>query len=110
MQITIFFILIMIVATVLVARHGALSKLLKGFVISLFLLTIVLATLFEYGSSGKAQSRQALVMAFKQGTPLLCNGTIITKEAYLYESGTASFQPNHTVGKTYSIKECTIDQ
>jgi len=110
MYITIFFILIMIVAIILVARHEALSKSLKGFVISMFMLAIAVATLFEYSTDSKAQSRQTLIIAFEKGFPLYCGDEAITNEFYFYESGTASFQPNHTIGKTYSINECSIDK
>ena len=110
MYINILFILIMIVAIILVARHEALSKSLKGFVISLFVLVIALATLFEYSSDNQAQSSRALIIGFQKGFPLYCNDDVITNKSYFYESGTASFQPNHTIGETYSIKECSLDK
>ena len=110
MNITILFILIMIVTIILVARHETLSKALKGFVILMFILAITIAIIFEYSTDSKAKDRQARVIAFTKGTPLYCNGEEITNQVYFYESGTASFIPQHSVGKTYSINECSIDK
>ena len=110
MYINIFFILIMIVAIILIVRHEALSRALKGFVIFLFILAIALATLFEYSSNNQAKSTKALIISFQKGLPLYCHDNLITNKSYFYESGTASFQPNHTIGGTYSIKECSLDK
>ncbi len=109
MLINVLFILIMIVSIILIARHEALSKSLKGFVISMLALAIFLAVIFEYGTQKNAQKIRPLVIAFKKGIPLYCKDEIITNQYYIYESGTSSLQPNDDIeGETYYIKDCTL--
>ena len=107
MYINILFIIIMIVAVIMIARHNQLSRALKGFVITMLLLSIALATLFEYSASKMQEKTKPTLNAFKQGKTLLCNEREISLKSYSYEPGTSSFQPLlNIVGETYALKEC----
>jgi disulfide bond formation protein DsbB len=107
MYINILFIIIMIVAVIMIARHNELSRALKGFVITMLLLSIALATLFEYSSRQSDVQSRPIINAFKQGKTLRCKEQEISLKTYSYEPGTSSFQPLlNVVGETYALKEC----
>jgi hypothetical protein len=107
MYITLLFVIIAIVSIIAIARHGELSKALKGFVITMFVITIILAVLFEWANSQAQKNATPTILDFKHGKDLTCQDKIINSTTYIYESGTSSLIPkNGVVGATYSIKEC----
>jgi hypothetical protein len=111
MYITILFIIIAIISIIAIARHGELSKALKGFVITMFVIAISLAILFEWANSMAEKNATPTILEFKNGKDLNCKDKTINKTMYIYESGTSSFIPkNGIVGATYSIKECQVSK
>jgi hypothetical protein len=111
MYITILFIIIAIVSIIAIARHGELSKALKGFVITMFIISISLAILFEWANSKAQKNATPTVLDFKHGKDLICRDKTINQAIYTYESGTSSFIPkNGVVGATYSVNECQVSK
>ncbi len=109
MYINILFIIIMIVAILIIAKQKELTKAVKGFVITMLLLAVAVAVLFEYGNSQSDKNSRPTLNAFKQGKSLHCSGNDISNKTYSYEPGTSSFQPLiNVVGETFSVHECTI--
>jgi hypothetical protein len=93
----------------MIARHKEFSKALKGFVITMLLLTIAFAALFEYANNKSVKKTRPLVLAFKEGKNLLCREKTINQKIYSYEPGTSTFQPRlNVVGDTYGINECQL--
>lgn len=108
MYINILFIIIMIVAIIIIAKQEELSKAVKGFVITMMVLAVSFAALFEYSSSKMDKDSRPIINAFKHGKALSCEGSDINITTYSYEPGTSTFQPRlDIVGDTYSVKECT---
>lgn len=108
MYINILFIIIMIAAIFIIVRHDALSKLVKGFVITMLLLSIGIALLFEYATQQNEKKSRPTYTAFMQGKTITCSGNEINNTIYSYEPGTSSFLPLlNVVGETFSIQECS---
>ncbi len=111
MYITIIFIIIMIATILIIAKQKTLSKSLKGFVITMLVLALAIAVLFEYANSQSDKKSRPTLTAFKQGKSLHCSGNDINNKTYSYEPGTSSFQPLiHVVGETFSLSECSVSQ
>ena len=109
MMITLFFILLMLLAIYFIAKHPELTKATKGFGIAVLLVAILLATLYETGMKRVQQKIEDRKIAFEKGKTFICKDHNISRETYLYENGTASFIPKRgVIGETYSILECTI--
>lgn len=109
MYINILFIIIMIVAIILIAKQKELTKAVKGFVITMLLLTVGIAILFEYINTKSDKDSRPTLTAFKQTKILSCGGHDINISTYSYEPGTSTFQPRlNIVGETYAVKECTV--
>ena len=107
MLINILFIIIMIVAIIIIAMQKELSKKVRGFVITMMILAVSFAVLFEYNTSKIAKDSRPITNAFKQGKVLTCKDNEINITTYSYEPGTSTFQPRlNVVGDTYSVKEC----
>ncbi len=110
MYINILFIVIMIAAILIIAKQKELTKAVKGFVITMLLLAVAIAVLFEYGSSQHVKNTRPTLNAFKQGKSLNCSGNAISNKTYSYEPGTSSFQPLiNVIGETFSLRECTVN-
>jgi hypothetical protein len=112
MQVTILFIGILLFVLFLITREKRLSSGVRIFAILFLVLSIVLAVLYEYGLNQANEKNQTIIKAFKQGKTLVCKEQNISNLHYIYENGTASFQPNSKekdfVGSIYSIQECNI--
>ena len=109
MYINILFMVIVLVVIIMIAKQKELTTAIKGFVITLLVLTIGMAALFEYSTSKSDENSRPLISAFKQDATLLCNDFNISLKTYSYEPGTSSFQPRiNVVGETYDVKECTL--
>ena len=109
MLITIFFILLMLVAIYYIARHPELTKPTKGFAIVILLIAIFLATIYEIGMQRMQQKVEDRKIAFQKGKIFICKDHNISNQTYLYESGTATLIPKRgVIGETYGILECTI--
>ena len=109
MYITILFIIIMIATILIIAKQKTLSKSLKGFVITMLLLALSVALLFEYVNSQSDKKYRPTITAFKQGKTLDCASNKIDNTTYSYEPGTSSFQPLiNVVGETFSLRECIV--
>ena len=109
MYINIIFIIIMIIAIVLIAKQTELTKVVKGFVITMLLLTVSIAMLFEYINTKSHKDSRPTLTAFKKTKTLSCVGNDINISIYSYEPGTSTFQPRiNIVGETYAVKECTV--
>ncbi len=107
MGITIFFIIIALLAIIAISRSKELSKGVKWSVITLFIIAIALASLYEYLIESSQKKIEPIILDFKNGKTLICEGKKVDKREYLYESGTSSLFPKEgVVGKTYSISRC----
>ncbi len=107
MYINILFIIIALVAIIAISKSSELSRAVKGFVITLFLLLIALAIFYEWMNSGVQKRIEPLVLSFKKGEDIICEGKRINAKSYIYESGTSLLFPKQgVVGKTYSISKC----
>lgn len=110
MYINILFMVIVLAVIIMIARQKELTKAIKGFIITLLLLTIALAILFEYSTSKSEENARPVIFAFKHGKTLSCHDFNISQKTYSYEPGTSSFQPRlNVVGETFSVDECVAD-
>ncbi len=108
MYINILFIAIMLAAIVIIAKQEELTKAVRGFVISMLLLAVAIAVLFEYSNTKIDKDSRPTLNAFKLGKTLNCSGDDINQTIYSYEAGTSSFQPRiNIVGETYAVQECS---
>lgn len=108
MYINILFIIILLVVVIMIARQKELSGALKGFVITMLMLTIALAILYEYSHVQSNEKARPTLKAFKLGQQLTCDDHDINTTIYTYEPGTASFQPKlGVVGEVYGVEECS---
>jgi len=109
MYINILFIIILLVIVFIIAKQDTHTKAIKGFVITMLLLTVAIAMLFEYSHTKADENSRPIINAFKQGKTLHCAENDITQKNYSYEPGTSSFQPRiNVVGETFSLYECSI--
>jgi len=109
MYINILFIIIMIATIVVIAKQKELTRVVKGFVITMLLLALSAAILFEYSNNQVDKNSRPTLNAFREGKMLHCHDNDITNKTYSYEPGTSSFIPLiNVVGETFSLRECTI--
>ena len=99
----------MIGAIIVIGKQKDLSRALRGFVITMLVLAVSLATFYEYSISQAESAIRPTITAFKQGKELKCKDQIISTKNYSFEPGTSTFQPLlNVVGETYSVSECQL--
>ncbi len=113
MYINILFILFLLFIIIYIYKLEQLHTAVRWSVISILAVAIMLAALYEYANFKTQSKIENLEVAFKASKTLICGSdkAKITKETYIYESGTSSLIPKRgVVGKTYSILECRVDE
>ena len=99
----------MIATIVVIVKQKELTKVVKGFVITMLLLALSSAILFEYSNNQIAKNSRPTLNAFREGKNIHCQNKEINNQTYSYEPGTSSFIPLiNVVGETFSLSECTI--
>lgn len=96
MQLLLFLAIVLLLSTVWYAKKETLSTRDKVILVSIMLLTIGLAGVYEWRSAQKSAHNREMVSAFKQGKTLLCSEKEVNQESFIFVSGTMSFIPNES--------------
>lgn len=87
----IFSVVLIIIASIIVAKKEFLSPRAKVLFAVVVVMMIVLAWMYENSVEKETHAHRSVVNAFKQGKSIFCDDVEITSKTFVYVSGTQSF-------------------
>ncbi len=112
-RLILFILVVVIFAILFSSKSKTLPKKSKIALVVTLGALLVFGYLHEIKSTQQDKKDQELLSAFKQGKVLLCNGISVSKETFMYVSGTLSFIPQATnvqnKGAVLQLHTCSIN-
>ncbi len=108
MQLVIGLFALVVILTLLAAHFEAITHTTKMRLIKTALLIFAALWLYEASVDRHDNSIRELYLSFKQGKPILCDGKLITQEAFFFETGTESFISLGDDGIVYPADSCEV--
>ncbi|HHD84329.1 MAG TPA: hypothetical protein ENK93_05565 [Campylobacteraceae bacterium] len=108
MQIVIGLFLLLLIVTLLAAHFEKITHRTKMQILKIAALIFALLWLYEWRVDAHDNHVRELYLAFKNGTPVVCDGKEITTEHFFFETGTESFISLDDKGIVYPVEQCEI--
>lgn len=112
MQIVLFLIFILFLILILAIKKDDLSTKTKTTILTVILVTIGMASIYEFSKNSSAEEKRLKVNTFLQGKTLKCMGVDVSKETFEYVNGTQTFVPKDSnyehKGLILEVQKCEI--